>query len=266
MQAAVARQPAFFIPHGGGPCFFMPDPQGQWTGMGAFLRSLPGWLPQPPSAILVVSAHWETDGFRFTSGSGLPLLYDYYGFPPQTYAIRYDAPGHADIAAESASLLRDAGLPAELDPVRGFDHGVFVPLKVAFPDATIPVVAMSVDGSLDPKLHIAAGQALVSLRDHGIVIIGSGMSFHNLKAFGDRRFTRPSQEFDDWLTSTLLHPGKERNKRLVDWVEAPGARAAHPRSEHLIPLMVAAGASDLPGKKIYGELVLEAAVSGFRFE
>ena len=234
--------------------------------MGAFLRSLPSRLPQTPSAILVVSAHWETDGFRITSGSGLPLLYDYHGFPPETYEIHYDAPGHADIAIESARLLRDAGHQAELDTVRGFDHGVFVPLKVAFPDATIPVVAMSVDTNLDPKLHIAAGRALASLRDHGVVIIGSGMSFHNLKAFGDRRSTRPSQEFDDWLTSTLVQPGEVRNKRLGDWAEAPGARAAHPRSEHLIPLMVAAGTSDLPGKKIFGELVLEAAVSGYCFE
>ena len=133
-----ARQPTFFIPHGGGPCFFMPDPAGHWTGMEAFLRSLPGRLPEPPTAILVVSAHWETEGFRLTSGSRPPLIYDYYGFPPQTYAIRYDAPGAPAVAARAAALLRAEGLPVELDPERGFDHGVFVPLKVAFPEADDP--------------------------------------------------------------------------------------------------------------------------------
>ena len=261
-----ARQPTFFIPHGGGPCFFMPDPAGHWTRLGAFLRSLPGRLAEPPVAILVVSAHWETEGFRITSGSGLPLIYDYYGFPPETYAIRYDAPGAPGLAGEAASLLRDRGLPVELDPERGFDHGVFVPMKVAFPEAAIPVIEMSVEQDLDPKTHITAGRALAGLRGKGVLIVGSGMSFHDLKAFGDKRFTAPSQAFDLWLTPTLTQPANVRADRLTVWGEAPGARAANPTAEHLIPLMVAAGASDAPGAKIYGELVLETAVSGFRFD
>ena len=130
-----ARQPALFIPHGGGPCFFMPDPLGHWVGMEAFLRSLPGRLPEPPAAIVVVSAHWETSGFRITGGSGPPLIYDYYGFPPETYTISYDAPGAPALAARAAALLLGEGLPVEIDFERGFDHGVFVPLKVAFPEA-----------------------------------------------------------------------------------------------------------------------------------
>lgn len=261
-----ARQPTFFIPHGGGPCFFMPDPAGHWTGMEAFLRSLPSRLPEPPTAILVVSAHWETEGFWLTSGSGLPLIYDYSGFPPQTYAIRYDAPGAPDVAVEAAGLLHDRGLPVLLDPERGFDHGVFVPMKVAFPEAVIPIIEMSVERDLDPRLHLAAGRALAGLRDKGVLIIGSGMSFHDLKAFGHTRFTGPSQVFDHWLTSTLMQPGEVRANLLAEWAEAPGARAAHPEAEHLIPLMVAAGASNAPGEKIYGELVLETAVSAFRFD
>lgn len=244
----------------------MPDPAGHWAGMGAFLRSLPGRLAETPTAILVVSAHWETEGFRVTSGSGLPLIYDYYGFPPQTYSIRYDAPGAPQVAGKIAGLLRDRGLPVQLDPERGFDHGVFVPMKVAFPEATIPILEMSVERDHNPDLHLAAGRALASLRDEGVLIIGSGMSFHDLKAFGDKRFTRPSQAFDVWLTSTLMQPGDVRAERLVRWAEAPGAQTAHPTAEHLIPLMVAAGASDAPGEKIYGELVLETAVSGFRFD
>lgn len=260
-----ARQPTFFIPHGGGPCFFMPDPAGHWTGMGAFLRSLPGRLAERPAAILVVSAHWETDGFRIASGSGRPLIYDYYGFPPETYEIRYDAPGAPEVAAAASALLRGHGLPVDVDPTRGFDHGVFVPMKVAFPDASIPVIEMSVERGLDPELHITAGRALAGLRDEGVLIVGSGMSFHDLQAFGDSRATRISQAFDLWLTSTLTQPGDVRADRLARWAEAPGAQAAHPTSEHLIPLMVAAGASDAPGERIYGEIVLETAISGYRF-
>ena len=261
-----ARQPSFFIPHGGGPCFFMPDPAGHWAGMGAFLRSLPEQLAEPPAAILVISAHWETDGFRVTRSSGLPLIYDYFGFPAQTYTLRYDAPGSAEIADEVVRLLRQKDISVEPDVERGFDHGVFIPMKVAFAQATIPIVAMSVDKLLDPAQHIAAGRALASLREQGVLIIGSGMSFHNLRAFGDKRFTSLSVEFDQWLTSTLMQPGDTRSAKLAQWAEAPGAQLAHPTAEHLIPLMVAAGASEAPGQKIYGELVLEAAVSGFRFD
>ena len=234
--------------------------------MGAFLRSLPGRLPEPPTAILVVSAHWMTEGFRIGSGSAPPLIYDYYGFPPETYAIRYDAPGAPAVAARAAALLSGAGVPVELDPEGGFDHGVFVPMKVAFPEAAIPIVEMSVEGDFDPGLHIAAGRALAGLRDEGVLIIGSGMSFHDLKAFGDNRFTRPSQAFDKWLTETLTQPGDARADSLAKWAVAPGARAAHPTEEHLIPLMVAAGASDAPGEKVYGEIVLETAISGYRFD
>lgn len=260
-----ARQPTFFIPHGGGPCFFMPDPKGTWAGMATFLRSLPASLPEPPTAILVVSAHWETEGFRIATGSGRPLIYDYYGFPPETYMIRYDPPAVPALAEVAVTLLRSGGLPVELDPERGFDHGVFVPMKIAFPEAAIPVLEMSVEYGLDPKRHLVAGRALAPLRDAGVLIIGSGMSFHDLKAFGDRRFTRLSQAFDSWLASTLMLPGPARAKQLVHWEEAPGSQAAHPTSEHLIPLMVAAGASDGPGEKVYGEVVLETAISGFRF-
>lgn len=261
-----ARQPTLFIPHGGGPCFFMPDPNGNWTGMAAFLRTLPGLLPAPPLAILVVSAHWETEGFKLTSGHDPSLIYDYYGFPAETYEIVYDPPGAPGLAVEAARLLGDAGLPVELDPDRGFDHGVFVPMKVAFPEARIPVVEMSVERGMDPELHLAAGRALTGLRDEGVLIIGSGMSFHDLRGFGDRRFTLPSRQFDDWLTSTLMQPGDVRADHLVHWAEAPGGLVAHPTAEHLIPLLVAAGASGAPADKVYGELVLETAVSGFRFD
>ena len=261
-----ARQPTFFIPHGGGPCFFMPDPAGHWTGMGAFLRSLPGRLPEPPKAILVASAHWETEAFRIGSGSRLPLQYDYHGFPAETYTLSYEAPGAPELATEAATMLQKVGIPVALDAEHGFDHGVFVPMKMAFPEATIPIVEMSVERDLDPALHLAAGRALASLRDRGVLIIASGMSFHDLKAFGDRRFTSVSQTFDRWLTSAIAQPAGIRADHLVRWDQAPGAHEAHPTAEHLIPLMVAAGASEGPGERIYSEIVLETAISGFRFD
>jgi len=258
-------QPSFYIPHGGGPCFFMDDPKGHWTGMEHFLRQLPDRLPQPPKAILVVSAHWETEGFAFTSSARPGLLFDYYGFPKHTYELRYDAPGSPELAARAVALLQGAGLEAGTDAERGLDHGVFVPLKVAFPEADIPVVEMSLDRSLDPSLHLAAGAALAPLREQGVLLLGSGMSFHNMRAYGDPRFTPLSQTFDQWLAAAAQLPPGERGRMLESWHEAPGGRAAHPREEHFIPLMVAAGASAGHGERIYSELVLETAISGFCF-
>ena len=114
------RQPSLFIPHGGGPRFFMPDPANRWSGMATFLRSLPSRLTEVPTAILVVSAHWETKGFRFTSRELPPPIYDYYGFPPETYTIQYDAPGAPALAADAVALLSSAGIDAGLDPIRGW--------------------------------------------------------------------------------------------------------------------------------------------------
>ena len=261
------QQPAFFIPHGGGPCFFMDDPRGMWTGMAHFLESLPARLPTPPKVILIISAHWETDGFAFTGAAQPSLIYDYYGFPPHTYELTYAAPGAPNLAAQAAALLRQHGLEAYVDPDRGLDHGVFIPLKVAFPKADIPVVEMSVERSFDPALHVAAGQALASLRDEGILILGSGMSFHNMRAYGDPRSSAGARLFDDWLTQAIQADADARGDLLSNWSEAPSARFAHPprQEEHLLPLMVAAGTSALAGERIYNEEVLSTALSGFRF-
>jgi len=261
-----ARQPALFIPHGGGPCFFMDDPRGVWTSMADLLRSLPSMLPEAPKAILLVSAHWETPGFAFTGGARPALIYDYYNFPAHTYEIAYPAPGAPELAERAAGLLRAADLQAAVDPEHGFDHGVFIPLKVAWPDAEVPIVEMSVDASLDPALHVAAGRALAPLRDEGVVIIGSGLSSHNLRAMGDPRFLAPSREFDDWLGEAVALEGAERAERLAQWASAPSARMSHPREEHLIPLMVAAGAGDAKGRRLYNDEVLGSVVSAYRFD
>jgi len=258
-------QPGLFIPHGGGPCFFMPDPHGIWTGMAAYLRGLAASLPARPRAILIISGHWESRGFAFTGAEQPPLIFDYYNFPPHTYELSWPVPGAPWLAAQAADLLRAAGLPAAVDPARGVDHGVFVPMKVAFPQADIPLVQMSLDASLDPALHLRAGAALAPLRAAGVLIIGSGMSFHNLRAYGDPRATEPSALFDQWLTEAAQAAGPERSARLAGWTQAPFARFCHPREEHFMPLMVAAGSSAAPGRQDYGEIVMGGAISGYRF-
>ncbi|MEO6078284.1 MAG: class III extradiol ring-cleavage dioxygenase [Steroidobacteraceae bacterium] len=258
--------PSYYIPHGGGPCFFMDDPAGAWSGMATFLRGLPEALPERPKAILVISGHWETKGFTLTGSAQPSLVFDYYGFPPHTYQLRYDAAGAPDLAEQAAQLLRDAGFYARLDPARGLDHGVFVPLKVALPEASIPIVELSLDAGLDAGMHLAAGRALTSLRNDGVLILGTGMSFHNLRALGDPRMLLPSLQFDTWLNATVGAPAAARTLALTHWHEAPSARICHPRHEHLLPLMVAAGASQGPGRRIFNEQVQGSMISGFRFE
>jgi aromatic ring-opening dioxygenase catalytic subunit (LigB family) len=260
------KLPSLYIPHGGGPCFFMDDPRGTWSAMAEYLHSIPATLPEKPKAILVVSAHWETDGFTFTGAARPDLVFDYYGFPPHTYDLRYDAPGDPALAARAAQLLSEAGLKASVDQERGWDHGVFIPLKVAFPDAAIPVIEMSLDRSLNPALHSAAGRALSALRDEGVLIIGSGMSFHNMRAYGDPRATDASRQFDQWLSNACTATADIRATQLNDWETAPGGLFSHPREEHLIPLMVAAGASGEQGEKQFGALVMETAISGFTWK
>ncbi len=263
---APATQPSLYIPHGGGPCFFMPDPRGTWTQMEAYLRGLAASLPERPRAILIVSGHWETrGGFGFIGAAQPGLIFDYYGFPPETYALAYPVPGAPWLAQRGVELLAAAGIPAAVDPERGLDHGVFVPMKVAFPAADIPLVQMSLETGLDPALHLRAGAALAALREEGVLILGSGMSFHNLRAYGDPRVAEPSSAFDHWLTQAAAAPLPERADLLAQWETAPHARFCHPRAEHLLPLMVAAGASASAGVHDYGELVLGGAVSAYRF-
>ena len=244
----------------------MEDPHGIWRGMESFLRSLPAQLPERPRAILIVSGHWETAGFALTGSSRPPLLFDYYGFPPHTYQLRYDAPGAPEVAGSAARLLQQAGFRAGLDATRGYDHGVFVPLKVAFPEAEIPVIELSLDAGLDAGLHLAAGLALAPLRSQGVLLIGAGMSFHNLRAMGDPRLSGPSDQFDAWLNAAATAPAGKRAQELANWAQAPAAHIAHPRHEHLLPLMVAAGASQAPGTRIYNERVIGTMISGFRFD
>ena len=265
----VVRQPVLFIPHGGGPCFFMDwNPPDTWQRMGTFLKGLAASLPQRPRAVVLVSGHWLEEQFSLTGHARPPLIYDYYGFPQHTYELTYPAPGQPPLAEQIAQLLGDQGMPARIDAERGFDHGVFIPLKLVFPEADIPIVQLSLRRDMDPEAHLQAGRALASLRDEGVLIIGSGMSFHNMRAYGDARYTPVSAQFDDWLTAAVQSPPTERLHLLQNWTQAPYAHHCHPagHEEHLIPLLVAAGAAqDDPGERIYSEPVMQTVISAYRF-
>ena len=265
----MARQPTFYLPHGGGPCFFMDwtmGPADTWDGLEAWLVGFPATLPEAPRALLVVSAHWETKGLAVTASPNPPLLYDYYGFPPHTYQLTWPAPGDPALAANVATLLTGAGFEVQRDTQRGLDHGVFIQLKVSFPHAGIPTVQLSLERRLDPETHLAIGRALAPLRDDGVLILGSGMSYHNMQHFQRALARDASATFDGWLAETLALPLDERDRRLVSWAEAPLARVAHPREEHLLPLMVAAGAAGEDASEVvYRGQVMSATVSAFIF-
>jgi len=265
----VQRQPSIFLPHGGGPCFFMDwtwGPADTWHATQHFLEGLAATLPAPPKALLVVSGHWEEPVFTASAAAKPELIFDYSGFPEHTYRLTWPAPGDPALAERVSGLLSQAGLPAGLSADRGFDHGVFVPLKVAFPEARIPVVTLSLAASLDPALHLAAGRTLAPLRDEGVLIVGSGMSFHNLRGYGRPETKERARAFDAWLTRAVESQGPERNALLTGWREAPFAAFAHPREEHLIPLMMVAGAGgDAPGVRIFGDEPMGAAISAYRF-
>ena len=243
------------------------NPPDAWHNTAAFLRSIAGELESQPKAIVIVSGHWEAPEFCVTGAVKPPLIYDYGGFPPHTYQLRYDAPGDPPLAALIVSLLTGAGFKADADASRGWDHGVFIPLKVMFPNAEIPVVQVSLKQGLEPDTHTKMGQALAPLRDQGVLLIGSGMSFHNMRGYGDPRFGPISDQFDDWLSSAVSMQEPERGNALAAWAEAPAGRLSHPREEHLAPLFVVAGAApEGSGRKVFSDRILETTISAYRFD
>jgi len=269
-RMSAMTQPSIYFPHGGGPCFFIdppPDEPTRWIGMANYLRSIPSLLPARPDALLVVSAHWEMPRPTVLAAARPGLLYDYSGFPPHTYQLTYPAPGAPELAAKVQRLLKENGIESDRDLTRDYDHGIFVPLKVAFPDADIPILQLSLQRGLDPARHMAIGKVLAGLRAENIVVIGSGLSFHNLGALNDPRVNKPAADFDHWLTETLCSvPADEREARLTQWLRAPSARLCHPREEHLLPLMVAVGASSNElGRQVFSGTIWGKAVSAYHF-
>lgn len=261
------RLPSFFLPHGGGPCFFMDwNPPDTWKGMEKFLRGVMADVPRP-RAVVVISGHWHAPAFTAGAHPAPPLIYDYYGFPPHTYALEYPAKGDPLLAAQIAQMLADAGLPAATDETRGLDHGIFIPFKLIYPDAEVPVVPLSLHEEMDPALHLHAGQALAPLLSQNVLIVGSGMSYHNLRRLMTGQADTPdAAAFDQWLADSVMAEEAERASQLTAWIHAPGAREAHPEAEHLLPLMIAAGAADdAPAARIYHEKVMSAPISAYRF-
>jgi aromatic ring-opening dioxygenase catalytic subunit (LigB family) len=224
---------------------------------------------------VVISGHWEEKFATIQNNPSPPLLYDYQGFPPSTYEIQFPAPGAPGVSARVAELLEAAGIACKYDHDRGFDHGVFIPLKVAFPRADVPIVQLSLLASLDPAEHIRLGQALAPLRDEGVLIVGSGMSYHNMRTLmanmrGGANGRLPdsgSQRFDDWLEEILTRATPQmRIAALAAWDKAPAARDAHPREEHLLPLHVVVGAAgNDPGRRTMKDVVMSAVESAFQF-
>jgi aromatic ring-opening dioxygenase catalytic subunit (LigB family) len=265
------RMPAIFLPHGGGPWPFVDvgfgDPE-EHARLRRYLERLPSFAPFRPRAVLAISAHWEAPVPTVASAPRPPMLYDYHGFPPESYAITWPAPGDPALAAEVRALLEGAGLESAEDPARGFDHGTFVPLKLAFPAADVPTVQLSLVAGLDPSRHLAIGRALRPLRDAGVLIVGSGMSYHNLRGFfsGAAAAQRAAREFDAWLQEAVQRPEPQRDEALTGWASAPSARACHPREEHLLPLLVVAGAGGASAVSLpYTERLLGVQVSAVHF-
>jgi len=270
IEGMTQRLPTLFIPHGGGPCFFMDPPAGAphlWDKMAAYLRDLRAAVGQKPKALLIVSGHWETARPTLNVAARPGMLYDYYGFPEHTYRLSYPAPGAPELAPRVRALLAEAGFASDTDDARGYDHGVFVPMLLSYPEADIPILQLSLQQDLDPAAHLAIGRALAPLRDEGVLIIGSGMSFHNLRTLRGPTGDEASERFDAWLTDAATDPDPAgRAAKLAAWAHAPYARDAHPREEHLLPLMVAAGAAgDDPGRRTYADHLGGKALSGFQF-
>ena len=257
-----------FVPHGGGPLPVLGH-QGH-KAMVKFLENFNKKLDKP-SAIIVISAHWEEDEVKITGGTNPELIYDYYGFPEESYKITYPAPGNINLANKIKNLLEKNNIKSSLDKNRGFDHGVFIPLKILYPDASIPCVQISLLKGLDPKKHIEIGKALSGLVEENILIIGSGMSFHNLKVFlSNSKISNLEQkninDFDQWLVKTCTDhnlTSKEREQELSNWQNAPSARFCHPREEHLVPLHVCAGIKSNPAELVFNDEIMGAKCSAF---
>jgi aromatic ring-opening dioxygenase catalytic subunit (LigB family) len=255
------------IPHGGGPMPLMNDPS--HATLIEFLQRAESTIGRP-KAIVLVSAHWECPQPTITSGVAPELIYDYGGFPAEMYQLSYPAPGAPDLADDVAALLADAGFDPQLDPNRGFDHGVFVPLLLMYPDASVPVIQLSMLSSLDPEAHIRMGEALRPLAERNVLVLGSGFTFHNMNAFGpgfSQDGTDPENEaFEQWLRETCASDAiseEERRSRYTNWSDAPGARWCHPREEHLLPLHVCYGAGGGPATQVFDDRVLGKRSSGY---
>ena len=255
-----------FLSHGGGPLPLLGDPDHQ--EMVESLQEIARVISKP-SAILIISAHWEASVPTITSGAAPELIYDYGGFPPEAYQIQYPCQGEPELAQQENKALNKAGISSVLDTKRGFDHGVFVPLKIMYPEADIPCVQLSLVNTLSADTHLAIGRALKSLEHENLLVIGSGFSFHNMREFFSPitpESQAKNQAFEEWLVDTCSRQDideAERFRRLANWDRAPYARFCHPREEHLLPLHVCYGLAGRPSDKQLSTIILNKASGMF---
>jgi len=254
-----------YFSHGGGPLPILGDPGHK--AMIDFMTALPARLHRP-DLILVISAHWEEQVPTILGGENPPLYYDYYGFPEAAYKVTYPAPGSPKDARRIKEMLQGQGLISTIDSERGFDHGVFIPLKMMYPLADIPCLQLSLIRGLDAKKHLELGAALRGLLEENILVIGSGFSFHNMSAFswgGEPREDAANAAFQDWMIETMTgnFSQEERERRMQEWDKAPSARYCHPREEHLLPAHVCLGMADKAADLIFDDRILGKRSVGF---
>ncbi len=264
---AASTFPVVFVSHGGGPWPWVDGMKEMFAATAAEFARLPSTLPTKPKAVLVITGHWEAPQFTVSTSPHPPMEYDYYGFPEHTYKLKYPAPGSPVLAARVRELLTAAGIKCGEDAERGFDHGTFVPLALMYPDADVPVVLLSLKSGYDPAEHIRAGQALAALRDEGVLILGSGLTYHNMRGFNRDASTPVAEVFEAYLNDAIAAPdASQRNDMLVNWESAPGARLAHPQEDHLLPLMVVAGAAGQDtGHRLFSDHVMKVAMASYTF-
>ena len=261
------RMPSYFISHGGGPWPWMPERAAGLAPLARSLAAMPGEIGVRPEAVLMISGHWESDAFAVMHAARPKMVYDYFNFPPHTYEITYPAPGAPRLAERVAGMIGAAGLPVRLDDEMGFDHGCFVPMAVMYPEADVPLFQVSMRHGYDPEEHMALGRALAPLRDEGVLIVGSGLSYHNLARFGPSARV-PSAAFDAWLGEALDLPPEARTAAILEWERAPYARDCHAQEDHLVPLFTALGAAEAePASRVYHQTEVFGGVtaSSWRF-
>jgi len=257
-----------YIPHGGGPLPLLSEDG--YEKMNPFLRELPSTIPEP-EAIVIISAHWEEPVVSITAHKNPPMLFDYSGFPPESYEYDYPAPGRPRLASRIQAMLGTAGIGARLDYERGFDHGVFIPLMLMYPAAEIPCIQISLSSSLDAGFHVELGKALAPLKKENLLILGSGFSFHNMQAIMTRQGDEVDEKnrlFEDWLAQTCSDPDlelSEREQRLIEWDRAPHARYCHPREEHLLPLQVCFGIARASATTVFQDVVSGFITSAYQW-
>jgi 4,5-DOPA dioxygenase extradiol len=262
----MTKLPTFFVSHGA-PNMLLHD-----SAVRSFMLSLGQSLPRP-DAILVMSAHFETDRPFVVANEKPEMIYDFGGFEPELYKVRYDAPGATPLAIEAADLARNAGLDAQAATGRGFDHGTWVPLKLIYPDADIPVAQISVQSRESGAHHARLGRALAPLREKNVLVIGSGGVTHNLQAYFRGNYAKDApapdwvEDFDEWVRDKAEAGDLDA---IADFeTAAPHARENHPSPEHFLPMTFAFGAAGegAKGRRVHhshqnGVLMLDA----YRFD